>query len=288
MPGPLIAAAGIGAASGLIQGWMGNRSNRRQIRNARDDRKWNAEQAALARSEQDRYTRELMADQFGIMADSAKRAGINKYAVIGGVPTPSAPAVIPGQSNLGSIKKDDNAFGMAIRGGMAAMQGAMMKAQIDNLNADTQVKLSDAARASQPGSPPGTGVIASPVWMEDLGPGQELKPGEVDAHAKGDRTKNLNEKAAWGKIYMIPDQPNTPLYMLGDDVGEVFDSIPMMLMVYNHPHNKPIINAWIKKHIGNEINKFSIEKFFRQLDPRVPRAQATPRSNRSSVPHHSR
>lgn len=195
MVAPLVMAAGITAGASMLGGMMGNRQSKRnteaQLQNAREDRVWNAEQAAIARSEGDRYQREMLRDQFQIMSQGARKAGIHPLAAMGMPAVPGPGTVIPGQSNLGSIQKDEQASGQimaqaAIDGFNTYQNMQMQQAQMDNINADTALKLSAVNRNTQAGKP-GMGssnanVHAKPYVQEPLDKGEIILPGQVDSH----------------------------------------------------------------------------------------------------------
>lgn len=278
---PITIAAGIGAATSLIQGSK-NRSSA-----SRADR-YNAKQAAIARSEQDKYTRNLMRDEIGIRKRAAEESGVHPLFALGSPGISPAPAIIPGQSALGSMAKDDIAnAGAAISNSLIAkgtmdsqkeamdLQAQLVQSQIKYTNAQTADILSDIARKTSPGAPPidangkpGNAATAIPYVHDVLAPAQELKLGEMDAHRENHREQNLNEKSIMTKVKI----GNQDIWVPTEEIDSFFeDPLAIGAATFTYHGNKNVdwpmlINYWMK---GKNLTPAQVSEGTRRMKSRL-------------------
>lgn len=279
-------------------------SHKRQLDFAREDRVWNAEQAAIARSETDRYARAMLADQFGIMAKGAREAGYHPLAALGAPPQSSPGTVIPGQSNLGSIRKDFQSRNLGKAAGKIAKAYANQeyeRAVIDNMNADTALKLSEASRNSNPGRanphgdwPPydiGGMPIVSRVKFEKMDDGTEMveaKPNPNITTQKGDKGTAAGSNPMFSQYDM---GYGMSLYGMYSEEGPA-DSFPVTAIPVLALKNAAALGAWLDKQLGiDNVNYNSVKKLFADIKSgRVKALQArkkkTRRQSRSLSPIH--
>ncbi|AJK28229.1 hypothetical protein [Eel River basin pequenovirus] len=97
---------------------------------------------------------------------------------------------------------------------------------------------------------------------------QEHELGKVQSHHKDDPSKNTNVKSAWTKTYFIPGSKKF-LYLPAEEPSEVFDSAALAWMTYMHPHNKPIIDAWLKQNAPNLSKALNPSETFREFMRRI-------------------
>ena len=163
----------------------------------------------------------------------AREAGLHPLFALGGggagIPAP----VLPDQSNSGSRYFD------AILQILAADKKA-------DLN-ESQANLSNARAAEARMQNDVAHAAAAGLTLNPYNPRfQEMKKGEVQPGRASDPSQNLNVKRAWTRTYFIPGSKDY-LLLPAEEPSEVFDSLALATMTYLHPHNKPIIDAWLKE-----------------------------------------
>lgn len=277
---PAAIAAGATIFDGMQNRKQQNRNFDAQIQNAREDRVWNAEQAEIARSESDRYQRALLADQFSIMAKGAREAGYHPLAALGAPSQPSQGVVIPGQSNLGSVRKDVQGtnIGAGANAGYQAYQNQQYnQAVIDNMNADTQLKLSEISRNTQPGKANPHGdwpamdfggrPVVSRVKFEKLDQGTEMvevKPAPNVTTQAADSSTSAGKNPAFSEYDL---GLGVSLYGLYSEEGAA-DSFPVSAIPVLALKNASAFGKWLDKALGIDhinVHPAQLKKLLSQI-----------------------
>lgn len=166
----------------------------------------------------------------------AKEAGLHPLFALGSGGGGGTGFSMPGQSPRGSAK----ATGL-IKAAVNAYQlrpGAETPTEdlVEDQNMNTALRIIESGTSNEQAA-----RIEGPI-KEGY---REVDPAQVQPHNPNDRSKNLGLKSIWTDSYVIPGSKQK-LAIPGDDIGEVFDSVPLMAATYMHPQNKPIIDKLMR------------------------------------------